>query len=127
MCCATGITDNKGNSYAVKKAMSTKFPVAPLLMELSEEMKAQHMVLNLEWRRRDENQEADDLSNMKLDGFDQRLRMRADASTVQFIVLKELLEASEQLYHQLVKQRSKRFSGHLGGPLSMRRKVLSEG
>ena len=66
----TGSTDNQGNAYAVQKAMSTKYPLALLLMELSEEMRGQQVVLDLRWMPRETNQEADDLSNLKTGAFD---------------------------------------------------------
>ena len=45
-------TDNKGNSYALRKAMSTKFPLTLLVMELAEEMRANGTVVELSWIRR---------------------------------------------------------------------------
>ena len=43
--------------------MSTKFPLTLLLMELTEELKFRDLKLYLEWIRREDNMEADALSN----------------------------------------------------------------
>ena len=104
----TGSTDNQGNAYAVRQAMSTKYPLALLLMELSEEMRDQQVVLDLRWTPRESNQEADDLSNLKVGAFDPGLRIRAGPGLVKFIVLDELMEASAKLHGQLVQERAMR-------------------
>ena len=64
-------TDNQSNTYAISKMMSTKYPLATLLvMELSETLRARSCELNLHWIPRDRNQLADDLTNEKFDAFD---------------------------------------------------------
>ena len=104
----TGSTDNQGNAYAVQKAMSTKYPLALLLMEVSKEMRDQLVVLDLRWTPRESNQEADDLSNLKTSAFDPGLRIRVGPGLVNFIVLDELMEASAKLHAQLVQERAVR-------------------
>eukprot|EP00439_Symbiodinium_sp_Y106_P009019 s10395_g1.t1 len=63
----SGGTDNQGNSYAVSKLMSTKFPLPLLLMELSETLRKGEQCLELSWVPREKNQWADDLTNQKFD------------------------------------------------------------
>jgi hypothetical protein len=58
------ITDNLGNSFIVSKQMTTKFPVTLLLMEMTEWLRELDLVLNLQWVPREQNNEADALSNM---------------------------------------------------------------
>ena len=55
--------------------MSTKFPLTVLVMELSESLRLGNCCLTLDWLRRDKNQLADDLSNMKFDSFDLNQRV----------------------------------------------------
>ena len=109
--------------------MSTEYTFALLLMELSEEMRDQQVVMDLRWKPREENQEADDLSNMKVDGFSPDLRIRAGPSTVNFLVLDGLMEASAKLHEQLVQERAARTAGGKGPATSARgrkpRQVLS--
>ena len=42
-------TDNQGNAFALKKGMSTRYPITLLLMELAEEMRAIDLRLDLIW------------------------------------------------------------------------------
>jgi hypothetical protein len=71
----TGITDNQGNSFIVSKLLTTKWPGAPVLMELTSQLASRGMWLNLQWRPREQNSEADDLTNEVYDRFDQSLRI----------------------------------------------------
>ena len=59
----TGGTDNEGNSYVIKKQMTTKYTLCVILMELSAQIQSKGLFLDLNWRRRDRNIEADALSN----------------------------------------------------------------
>ena len=67
-------TDNKGNTFALLKGVSNKYPLTILLMELAEELRSKDLSMDLEWVRRDENTVVDDLSNGKYEAFDQSLR-----------------------------------------------------
>ena len=49
--------------------MSTKWPLTVLLVEPSEGLRHQRVSLAVDWVPQDENQEADDPSNLKVDGF----------------------------------------------------------
>ena len=68
-CGVTGGIDNKGNSHIVQKLISTKFPITPLVIELSEQLRSRGAELHLRWIPRLSNQEADDLSILKFDDF----------------------------------------------------------
>ena len=62
-------TDNQGNTYAVNKLMSTKFPLTLLVLELSETLRLRNCELGLEWIPREHNQLADDLTNEDFSKF----------------------------------------------------------
>ena len=55
------------------------------------------MQLELSWIPRERNQAADDLSNGKFDLFSPQNRVLADLTTVQWLVLPELLAQAEDL------------------------------
>ena len=97
----TGLTDNKGNSHVLPKLMTSKYPLAPILMELSMQMRRKGMVLNLEWVSRDLNEEADALSNMSFDGFSPDHRIPVDLSQLKFVVLNSMLDEGAAMYHAL--------------------------
>ena len=74
----SGKTGILGNSDAVSMITSTKWPLTALLADPSEEPRARRAALDLDWPPRDENQEADDLSNVKTMDFDESRRIRVE-------------------------------------------------
>ena len=98
----TGGTDNQGNSYAVSKLMSTKFPLPLLLMELSETLRKEEQYLDLTWVPREKNQWADDLTNQKFDRFCMNRRLVLDGGRFDWIVLDSLLKSAAGFHAELV-------------------------
>ena len=76
------------------------------MLELSEELRHQRMSLALDWVPRDENQEADDLSNMKVDGFSPERQVHVKGQDLVWRVLPELMAASQTLYEQMMAERN---------------------
>ena len=102
----TGLTDNRGNSLALLKFMTTKFPLSAVLMELAAWVQevSGGQGLSLLWVPRLQNEEADALSNEHFDGFDMAKRIVVDPAEVQWKVLPsmvvygtDLLARSEEL------------------------------
>ena len=87
-------TDNQGNSRMIEKYMTTKVPLAFVLLELSSQLQARSMVLDLRWLARDLNQPADDLTNFRFEGFTPGLRVPAIWSDLKFKVLHLLSDES---------------------------------
>ena len=110
-CTLTGSTDNRGNSYIVSKLASTKWPITSLLIELSEQLRRRSTVLNLVWRKRDDNSEADALTNGDYKGFDPKHRVGTVFSAIPFMVLNEVMQLSAELYKEVSMQRSQRNTG----------------
>ena len=75
----TGATDNQGNTYAVTKLMSTKYPLTLLLMELLEILRLGSVFLDLHWLARGRNQWTDDLTNGVFDHFPMDTRQESRA------------------------------------------------
>ena len=98
----TGGTDNQGNSYAVSKLMSTKFPLPLLLMELSETLRKEEQYLDLTWVPREKNQWADDLTNQKFDRFCTSRRLDLDGGRFDWIVLDSLLKSAADFHAERV-------------------------
>lgn len=94
-------TDNKGNSYAVRKMMSTAFPLNAMLMELSEQLEARQSWLDLAWVPRQQNLEADALTNGDFDAFSPSLRIEVDLKSLPWVVLPEMLEAGAGMVAEL--------------------------
>ena len=96
-----GGTDNKGNSFIVSKLLTTKWPGAAVLMQLSELLMRRGLWLDLEWCPREENTIADRLTNLDLEGFDPALRLEVDVSASQFPLLHELLASEEAFRNEI--------------------------
>ena len=102
----TGSTDNQGNTYAVAKLLSTKWPLTTLLVELSEQLRSRELCLHLLWRKRELNCEADQLTNSDFSSFDAALEVKVDTAALPWLVLDELMESSRLLYQDIVNERS---------------------
>ena len=107
-CSVTGATDNQGNSYATSKGMSTKFPLAPILIELNEQLRHRNLDLRLNWTRRDSNVEADAITNQEFSGFDQSLRIECNYTELKWLVLEEVLAASREIFDVVTKEKDRR-------------------
>ena len=62
----TSHTDSQVAAYALTRLMSSSFPLCCVLMELAARLEESRTILELNWIPREENQEADDLSNLKI-------------------------------------------------------------
>ena len=59
------------------------------------------MLLDLQWVPRDQNEEADALTNEEFVGFDPNLRIPVDVRNIRWEVLPEMFEAAERLYREV--------------------------
>ena len=90
-----------GNKWPVAKLMTSKFPLVVVLAELAAQLRRLHLVLELGWVPRDQNEEADALSNEVFDAFDPRLRVDLDLTRVSWIILPRLMQTAESLYQEI--------------------------
>ena len=105
-CWVRGKTDNLGNAYAISKWMSTKFPLTILVMELSESLRLGNCYLALDWLRRDKNQLADDLSNMKFEHFDMERRVRWIPQDQTWHVYTEFMQHAKEFHEEMNKRKA---------------------
>ena len=121
-------TDNRGNSFALVKGMSTKFPLTILLMELAEELRSGNRRLDLEWINRERNVEADDLSNGDWSKFDVQMREEFDhRGKHRWKILDEMQETSQKLYEDLRKLKEEKSTvKQTGGRAQKRAKILTK-
>ena len=119
-------TDNRGNAFALKRGMSTKFPLTLLIMELAEEMREKDLKLDLEWIKRDFNTDADDLSNGEWKNFDESMRIHLGPDGAEWKVLGELMKRGEDLYKEIAefKEEKKRSKQEGLAKLAKGRKLL---
>ena len=86
------MTDNRGNNFVTAKLMTTKFPLSAFLMEIAATLQVAEAELELGWVPRDQNTEADELSNQDARNFHPDLEVKLDSDTLQFVLLDEFLE-----------------------------------
>ena len=91
------ITDNLGNSFVLERFMSCAFPLSMVLMELSAQLGHMDLHLQLNWVPRDQNTEADALTNECFDEFNPDLRIPVCFESLPFLVLTQLMQAAQEL------------------------------
>lgn len=102
----TGFTDNLSNSYLLDKFLTTKFPACLVLMELSKQMDKYDLDLSLTWIPREQNEESDDLSKERFQKFDVKNRVEVNFATLDFLVLRRLLDAATELDAEICEKKS---------------------
>ena len=88
----SGATDNQGNEHVVRRWGAARPPLSLVAMELAYQLCVRNRRLDLVWRGRERNEEADALTNEDFAAFDPGLRV--DASAVALRCLPGLWEAS---------------------------------
>lgn len=98
---AEAFTDNKGNSFILRKGLSTKYPVTVLVIEVAETLRRLDAFATLTWVRRDGNVLADALTNKDFSSFDIKHRETIDEAGLQWYVMDGLLKGSEELFNEI--------------------------
>ena len=93
-----GLTDNSGNRFAVAKLLSTKWPLTAFVAELAVQLEARGILLEVCWVPRDQNSEADAITNGHHHWLAARNRIGLDLGSLPFLVLPQLLAMGEKHY-----------------------------
>ena len=93
----TAFTDNASNTYVAKKYLSSKFPLSVILLELAAQLKKIGLELDLCWVPRDQNTEANSLTNEGFEGFRKENKTEKKLEEPGWLVMGELMmqKASE--------------------------------
>ena len=100
----SGQTDNKGNSHILAKLMTTSFPLCAVLMQLTTDLSARGVELDLTWTPREDNVLADALSNGVCEGMDPALRRRFCLDDLE--VFHRLLAAGVSCYKEIAERKA---------------------
>ena len=111
-------TDNQANESLSIKRSSTKWPLMAINMQLSASLSKARLGLRLRWRPRDENEEADDLTNEVFGSFSESLRVPLTLQDLDLKILSLLVEAREAFDVARAKAKADKGSGK--GSLSKR-------
>ncbi|CAK0869239.1 unnamed protein product, partial [Prorocentrum cordatum] len=101
----SGTTDNKGNSYVVQRLFTTKFPLCAFVMELAAQLQRWQAELHLDWTPREQNVEADELSEGVFRRFTESKRIIVDPASLEFVLLPKVLETGASLVDFVKEQR----------------------
>ena len=122
----TGTTDNQGNGHVISKLMTTSFPLNTVLMEVTEQLAARDTWLELVWTPRQQNEEADALTNGNYSDFTDENRIHIDVDTAPFLCLRDMMASGLQLYRDLDDIKEKAESKPVVEPKAKRRKPLKD-
>ena len=111
-----GLTDNLGNTFAITKLMSSKFPLVVILAELAAQLRARKMALSVGWTPRDQNEEADALTNGDYVQFGAANRVQVTIEDVKWMVLPKLMAVASDIYTDVQKRKASRDVGPKQGP-----------
>ena len=100
-----GSTDNQGNSWLLSRLMTSKFPLLVVLGELAVQLRSRNLHLDLDWVPRDQNTEADALTNGDYSGFAPANRVPLDINKLDFKMLPQLMKAAEDLFDNIAARR----------------------
>ena len=89
-------TDNLANEALSVKRSTTRWPLMAVNMQLSSSLARARLSLALRWRPREENVEADQLTNEVYTGFDQELRVEVSLEDLDLSVLMSLVESRSE-------------------------------
>jgi hypothetical protein len=108
-----GVTDNLGNTFVLSKLMSSKFPLIVVLSELAAQLKARSMALELDWAPRDQNEEADALTNNDFSAFDLSKRVSVDVDKIPWLIMPKMLGVAGDIYEAVQLAKTSRSAGDL--------------
>ena len=83
-------TDNLANEQLAKKRLTTKLPLGVLMLQMHTKLWDNGLWLDVKWRPREQNTEADDLTNGKFTGFSKARRVSMSYASMDLKVLEQL-------------------------------------
>ena len=84
-------TDNLATEHITRKGGSNKFPLSYVQMQLGLKCFLHGLVFQLQWRPRETNEEADDLTNLKFEKFSLEHRCEVSWKQLDWTMMEGLL------------------------------------
>ena len=97
-----------GNKFAVAKLMTTKFPLCAALMQLSSTLAKRNQRLKLKWTPRDQNFEADELSNGITHRFRPENEVKVDSILRELTIFNKMVKYGRGLYDEIKQVKDER-------------------
>ena len=102
--------------------MSSKFPLVVILAELSAQLRARKMALSVGWTPRDQNEEADALTNGDYAQFGAANRVSVTIEDVKWLVLPKLMAVASDIFSEVQRRKASRDRGPEKAPPAKRAK-----
>ena len=96
-----GVTDNRGNRFAVAKLLTTKLPLAAFVAETAVQLESRRILLDVTWVPRELNAEADAITNCNVGWLNPELEIKTKFDEIPFLVLNELRTMGEDFQTKL--------------------------
>ena len=77
-------TDNLANEHLIKKGLTTRWPLCLVYMQMTKALMDSRLMVQLNWRPRDQNALADALTNEDFSGVDIQKRIHVDWTKLDF-------------------------------------------
>ena len=88
--------------------MTGKFPSVVVLTEFAAQLRRRNAELGLQWVPRDQNEEADALTNGHFNQFDPKLRMEINIADFKWLIMDKMLKVAEDVYQEVKSRREAR-------------------
>ena len=88
------------------KLMSSKFHLVVILAELAAQLRARKMALSVGWTPRDQNEEADALTNGDYGQFGAANRINVTIEDVKWLVLPKLMAVASDIFAEVQKRKA---------------------
>ena len=92
----------------VAKMMTTKFPLCAAVMQLASTLTEKKQKLRLNWAPRDQNYEADELSNGITHRFSTRNQVKVEPILRELKVFNKMLKYGRSLYEEVEERKEER-------------------
>ena len=99
-----GGTDNRSTGLLVQRCLSTKWPLMIILIDYLAFCETEGIGCRLDWRPRDTNVEADELTNGIFKSFDLSLRIKVRREDLHFPMIDFLMRFSESFSKRKIQQ-----------------------
>eukprot|EP00973_Karenia_brevis_P015952 2180525-Karenia_brevis.AAC.1 len=109
--------DNLGDQIAWRKQLSTKYPMGGVLMEMAMGLALNNGEMELHWRPRAENPQADDRGQKRFENFDASNKVEIDLA--EFKIMHSMMTMGKDLYNELDNKKLRRKQKRLRGQRSL--------
>ncbi len=102
--------------------MSSKFPLVVILAEVAAQLRSRNMALSLGWVPREQNEEADALTNGDFSQFRSANRVNLVVEEVAWLILPKMLQVATDIYDDVMRRKASHEEPPIQAPASKKAK-----